>query len=201
MLKKEKINIIYSKTEILILNEGIRRFNITNLCKEIMLSKKTFYKEFNSKELFLEKFYMNMMRKSYMQIIEIIQKNDSFFEKFNNISNIVQSRLPFFNNFSLDELVIKYPIIGQKIYQFKDTKILPLLTLLIKDAQKHNIVNNFEPKMMLQVFFAATSFIYKDRKSELDEKVNFKNIFEILLKGILTKRGKNFLNHKLVSIN
>ena len=204
MLSKEKTNEIYLLSERLIQEKGIAKMNISELCNSASISKKTFYRNFGSKQNFIEKFYLNMLRNAYIEVVATIQAKNSFFDKFENISNIVEKRVPFFNNNSFQLLKSKYPEAAAKINYFKSNKIIPLLTLLIEKAQQRKIINDYNPGIMINVFFGAISSIYYSQfsliKSEKKE-IKFREVFEILLGGILTKKGKNFLNHKLVNIN
>ncbi len=204
MLSKEKTNEIYLLSEKLIQEMGIVKMNISLLCNSASISKKTFYSAFGSKQNFIEKFYLNMLRNAYIEVVSIIQERNSFFDKFEKISHIVEEKIPFFNNKSIEELKSKYPEVVFKINYFKSKKIVPLLTLLIEKAQQRKIINNHRPKIMINVFFGAISSIYNSQFSliESDKKeLKFRDVFEILLSGILTKKGKNFLKYKLVNIN
>jgi AcrR family transcriptional regulator len=204
MLSKEKTNEIYLLSERLIQENGIVKMNISELCSSVSISKKTFYRNFGSKKNFIEKFYMNMLKNAYIEVISIIQAKNSFFDKFENISQIVENRIPFFNNNSFQLLKNKYPEVAVNINYFKNNKIIPLLTLLIEKAQQRKIINDYNPGIMINVFFGAISSIYYSQfsliKSEKNE-IKFREVFEILLRGILTKKGKSFLNQKLVNIN
>ena len=86
MLSKEKTNEIYLLSEKLIQEKGIAKMNISELCNSASISKKTFYRIFGSKQNFIEKFYLNMLRNAYIEVVSIIQARNSFFDKFENIS-------------------------------------------------------------------------------------------------------------------
>ncbi|MBK7105967.1 MAG: TetR/AcrR family transcriptional regulator [Ignavibacteriae bacterium] len=193
---KERENIIFNLVEVQILRNGITSLNISELCKDIGMSKKTFYKYYSNKEKFLSKFFLELLKKSYLDIILITQKKDSFFEKFEKIMQIVQTNSPFFNQNILSELKVKYPEVLKQINNFKQIKIFPLFTFLIKNAQKHNIINKFEPKTMLHLFFSiiSSNSIINTKIVNEKGKNEFTEIFQILLKGVLTKKAKNFLN-------
>lgn len=204
MLTKEKINEVYLLSEKSIQENGIVKMNISEICFSASISKKTFYRIFGSKQNFIEKFYLNMLRSAYLEVISIIQERNSFFDKFEKISQIVEKRIPFLNNKTFTEIKSKYPKIAIKISYFKSNKIIPLLTLLIEKAQQRKIINNHDPIIMINVFFGAISSIYNPQFSFIENEKNdvkFKEVFEILLSGILTKKGKSFLKYMLVSTN
>ena len=204
MLPKEKIETINSLVEKLIIADGISNLNISALCASVSTSKKTFYKSFGSKEKFIEKFYLDMLRSAYINVIQIIQEGNSFFDKFEKISQLVEKRIPLFNNKSMEELKKYYPEVSLKINYFKSNKIVPLLTLLIEKAQQRKIINEFDTQLLINIFFSSVSTIYNEKNNFIEYKkteLKFREVFEILLSGILTKKGKSFLNHKLVNIN
>ncbi|MBI1931275.1 MAG: TetR/AcrR family transcriptional regulator [Ignavibacteriales bacterium] len=196
MIAKDKKYKLYAQTGEIILSKGINRFNISYLCKNTSISKKTFYKDFSSKQDFLAKFYLDLLHKSYYEIISTIQNNNTFFEKFENIAKIVQKRSVYFNVNILSVIEEKFPEVLVQINNFKQNRILPLFTLLIENAQKHNMINNFDPKTILNLFFSIISShsIITTKREISDTKTEFTEIFQILLKGVLTKKGKNFLN-------
>ncbi len=197
MKSKEKIKKIYDLAEEHILKEGITRLNISNLCSCLEMSKKTFYKEFQSKEQFIKNLYLKNLSNSYLEVICIIQKKNSFFEKFEGISKIVERGLPLFNNNAILELYGKYPQIVSQINSFKEQRIIPMFVLLIKKAQEHKIINNFEPRIIFDIFYLTISSIQATENKQIvtQRNIGFNDVFNILLKGVLTRKGKNFINY------
>lgn len=63
MFTKNKLNTIYNYAEKIIMNEGIRKLNISDMCTNLGISKKTFYLEFESKENFIRKFYFKKIKR------------------------------------------------------------------------------------------------------------------------------------------
>ncbi len=97
-----------------------------------------------------------------------------------------------------------YPDVSLKINYFKSSKIIPLLKLLIVKAQQRKIINDFDPQILINIFFGSISTIYNEQNNFIENQntdLKFREVFEILLSGILAKKGKSFLKHKLVSIN
>jgi hypothetical protein len=145
-----------------------------------------------------------MLRSAYINVIQIIQERNSFFEKFEKISQLVEKRIPLFNNKAMEELKKFYPDVSLKINYFKSSKIIPLLKLLIVKAQQRKIINDFDPQILINIFFGSISTIYNEQNNFIENQntdLKFREVFEILLSGILAKKGKSFLKHKLVSIN
>ena len=79
------------------------------------------------------------------------------------------------------------------------SKILPLINLIINHSKKHKIINNISNELIIKLFnhslTTATdkSFLIHNN---LTQEAVFKTIFNILLNGMLTKKGK-----KLLTIN
>lgn len=204
MLSKEKINEINNLAEKLISENGISNLNISQLCFSASISKKTFYKYLGNKKIFIEKYYLNMLRNAYIDVIQIIQERNSFFDKLEKISQLVEKRVPLFNNKVMTELKNNYPEVSLKINYFKSNKIIPLLTFLITKAQQRKIINDLDPQILINILFGSISTIYYEQNNFIEIQktdLKFREVFEILLGGILTKKGKSFLKHKLVSIN
>jgi hypothetical protein len=195
-------NELYNYAEITIRNETLRKINISEMCKNFGISKKTFYKEFESKENFIRKFYFKKLSEAYISLVSTIQKQDTFAEKIINISQVIENSIPIFNSNKLNEVAEIYPKVFERLINFKNNRVVPLFNLMISSAQKHNIINNYNSSIMLQVFFSVISSIHDSKRTlSIGENIKFNDVFQILLNGILTKKGKSFLSNKLVNIN
>lgn len=188
-MKLETINRIFEMAEETILRKGIQGLNISGMCIQLGISKKTFYKNFRNKEEFIERIYLKMLKSTYNEVIYVLQTKRPFIVKFELISNEIEKRIPFFNYKALRELKKKYPNITLKIDYFKNNHIIPLLTLLIKKAQHKNIINNFNPKILINVFLATINSIYINEYHFRGNEIKVKEVFKLLLIGVLKKKG------------
>ena len=203
MVNQEKKNLIFFNAEENIKKYGLKYFRITQLCIDIHISKRTFYKIFCSKEELIKELYLNMLIGSYEDVIFILQAKTSFINKIEDISNIIEKRFYLFNNDSMDDLENSYPSVFLEVSSFRNERIKPLLILLIKKAQKHKIINDFEPELLIDLFFVSITSIFTEKLRNMENGNNqyqFRDIFNLILNGLLSKRGKSSLNYKLTKL-
>jgi AcrR family transcriptional regulator len=201
MLRQEKRNLILATAEKNIKIYGLSYFRISQLCTDIHISKRTFYKIFDSKEEFLKELYLNMLITSYEAVVFILQAKTSFIKKIEDISKIIEARFKLFNNDTMAELKKLYPSIYLEVEFFQNERIKPLFMLLIKKAQKHKIINDFEPKFLITLFFEIITSMFTENLRNVSNGKNsycFRDVFDLVLNGLLTKKGKSILNYNLL---
>ena len=93
----------------------------------------------------------------------------------------------------------EFPSIWFEILVARKRKFIPLLNLLINHSKKHRLIIEF-PNELLIKYFSVSLGLLSAKKTlnnfSLSYDKTFNDLFEILLNGILTKKGK-----KLLAIN
>jgi hypothetical protein len=201
MKNQEIKNRIFFYAKEYIKKYGLRTFTTTHLCKNLNISKKTFYKIYNSKEELIGELFLDTLIGSYENVVVILQAKTSFISKIGDISFIVENQFQLFNNNTMTELKKLYPSIYFEVDNFRNKRIKPLLVLLIEKAQKHKIINEFEPKFLITLFFSIITSIFTENLKNTGSKNKqylFRDVLNLILSGLLTKRGKSILNYNLL---
>lgn len=178
---------------------GYQKIILDEITVDLAISKKTIYKEFSTKEELLNFVFLGELTKVYQKLVMLVQEKSSMFNKVEKLADLVVSYIILFNEESLQKLKKEFPDIWKKIVSFRMSKILPLINLIINHSKKHKIINNISNELIIKLFnnslTTATDKNFLVHNNLTQESV-FKTIFNILLNGMLTKKGK-----KLLTIN
>lgn len=181
-------------------NNGFRNFAIDQIANELHISKKTIYKYFRTKEELIRTVLIKQLTIAYREVVTIIQAQSNIVEKFIDLSNIVEEYFTVFNEESLKRLKYHFPQLADYIEQFRSNRILPLISLLLKLGKKKSLILDIHEEIILKVFSSSLGAI-AESKSDPSFKISynqvFRQAFNMLLNGILTKKGKQLLNYKL----
>ena len=181
-------------------NHGFRNFALENIASELHISKKTIYKYFRTKEELIRAVLIKQLTVAYREVVTIIQAQSNIVEKFIDLSNMVEEYFTVFNEESVKRLKYHFPQLADYIEQFRLNRILPLVSLLLKLGRKKNLILDMPDEIILKVFSSSLGAIAEsksDSTSKFSYHQMFRQAFNMLLNGILTKKGKQLLNYKL----
>ena len=181
------------------MNTGYQKIILDEITVDLAISKKTIYKEFSTKEELLNFVFLGELTKTYQKLVMLVQEKSPMFDKVEKLANIVANYILLFNEESLQKLKKEFPDIWKKIIFFRACRVLPLINLIINHSKKHKIINNNSNELLLKLFSnSLTTATDKSflMHSNLTQESVFKTIFNILLNGMLTEKGK-----KLLTIN
>lgn len=182
-----------------IINAGYQKIILDEITADLAISKKTIYKEFSTKEELLNFVFLGELTKAYQKLVILVQEKSLMFNKVEKLADLAASYIILFNEESLQKLKKEFPDIWKKIVSFRMSKILPLINLIINHSKKHKIINNISNELIIKLFnnslTTATDKSFLIHNNLTQESV-FKTIFNILLNGMLTPKGK-----KLLTIN
>jgi len=181
------------------ITNGYKKIILDEITVDLAISKKTIYKEFSTKEELLNFVFLGELTKTYQKLVMLVQEKSPMFDKVEKLADLVASYIILFSEESLQKLKKEFPDIWKKIVFFRMSKILPLINHIINHSKKHKIINNISNELVINLFnnslTTATdkSFLIHNN---LTQEAVFKTIFNILLNGMLTRKGK-----KLLTIN
>lgn len=179
--------------------EGFSSIPIKDIAADLNVSKKTIYKEFGSKHKLIETTIMSMLSEAYYNVIYVVSNESPFVEKFYTIFDTVEENLKAFDDISLAELKKTHPKIWVKVARFRKYNIIPLLRLLITGGIKKGVLNDYPIELYLKLIYGAITEVTKRNAKPI--VCEFDQLLKIILNGALTKKGKKFLNYKLVNVN
>lgn len=181
------------------LTDGYEIITMDTISSKLKFSKKTIYKYYNSKEDLFRNIIFSDIKNTYQKLVILLQANDSMFEKVNRLYEIIRNHIILFNDESLVKMKKEFPQLWKEILLFRKKKVLPLINVLLDHSKKHFIISNYPNELIIKLFSSALSLsTYKKVAIQKNGECHSASdmIFEILLNGILTKKGK-----KLLAIN
>jgi AcrR family transcriptional regulator len=182
------------------LEKGYQNYRVADLASELNIIKKTFYKHFRNKEDLVREVLTKYLRDAYTTVVTIIQAKSNVVEKFLSLSKMVEIYFKIFNETSIARLKQYQPQLAVQINEFRSNRVIPLIKLLLKIGSRKKLIINIPPEIILQTFTAALGSIIDNKfigTTDYSFRHTFKYAFYMLLNGILTKKGKQYLNHKI----
>jgi AcrR family transcriptional regulator len=170
------------------------------MASELHLSKKTIYKYFRTKEELIRVVLIKQLTVAYREVVTIIQFQSNIIEKLMNLSIVVEQYYSVFNETSIERLKHKFKELADYVEQFRIHRIIPLINLMLRDGKTKKLILDIPDEIIIKVFTSALGAIAKsktDNSSNYSYHQTFRQAFDILLNGILTKDGKQLLNYKL----
>jgi len=179
---------------------GYKKILVNKIISELGISKKTFYQNCSSKEFLIDEILFGFIQDAYVEVIRILSTKSDFIEKYNSIFEIVEKHITVFNDSSLRALRKDYPKIWWKIIRFRKKKILPLLRLLLNYSKKKKIIHEYDSGFLIEFAYSSmNNALFITKKKKYKNGKAFYDSYQIILNGILTKKGKKFLNYKSIS--
>lgn len=182
------------------MRDGFHNISMDEVANLLHVSKKTIYKHFYSKEMFITKIMVENLSSAYQVIVSVIQAKSNIIEKFLKLSEMVEKRFPLFNETSLNNLNYHFPQLANDIKNYKNKRIIPLIKILLRIGKKKKLIIDIPDDIVLKIFTSALSSIIQP---EFIDSINysyhetFGYTFNMLLNGVLTKKGKQILINKI----
>lgn len=209
MTKELKIHMTKSELEEKLINllsekfssNGFEKFSLDELASELHISKKTIYQSFSTKEDLLRKLLIEKLNFAYTVVVSNIQAQTNIVDKFIELSKMIQDHFVLFNDSSLTRLKHYHPKLADEIISFKNERVIPLIKLLLRVGRKQKIILSIHDEIIIKVFTASLSSISQMKKgyNRIEYQKTFEAAFEMLLNGILTKKGKQLLINKRIN--
>ena len=182
-----------------LMSDGYKKITLEEITSNLAISKKTVYKVFSSKEELARSIFIGELNNAYNGLIQVLQEKSSIVTKIEKLSKIIENYIRLFNETSLNNLRKEFPGLWKEIVLFRKERVLPLINVFLNHSKKHNLIVDYDNELIIKLF--STSLTISTEKSNLKNKKStyqyvFQSIYEILLNGIMTKKGK-----KLLAIN
>lgn len=175
--KEELLNIAYNK----FITQGYQNTSIDEIISEAKIAKGTYYYYFESKEKTLEEVINMVVEKMTNKAKAILELNLPLEQKF---INVILSFKPEINEENLTE-VINLPeniIMHEKVNKKVIQNAVPILTQIVEEGNKHEILNCTEniPEKIKITLMLSSSLFDDGNYNEADIKV-YIDIVESLL--------------------
>lgn len=177
----------------LFLSHGFYRTPVDSIAAELQISKKTIYKYFPSKEKLLNEITNNMISGYNKKIKLILDSELDSVAKFSKLFEYYSVQMRTISDKWMKDVKLHSPKIWKKIEEFKYNHIYAIMSQLLEQGKKENLVVDAPLDMVIEAITAVTrhllspDFVHYNRYSHQDI-IEF--IFDSYLTGLLTDKGR-----------
>lgn len=174
------------------LNEGFAKISIETICKDLRISKKTFYKYFNSKEDLINQMIILLSSHVEENLFKITNSEKNSINKMIDIILLIINVIPKFSDKWLYDIKNVYPLIWNKIDNIRSINIKKKLSVIIKQGKAENLIKDYPDEIIITLILEAIrkivnpEFILQNNLSFIQAAYY---IYDLILSGILTNKG------------
>jgi len=175
------------------LNNGFYKTSMDQLAGGMKISKKTIYKFFPSKHSLLEKVMLTFQMKIKTDLDEITNSDKYLVEKLHLVSAYFAKFSLKINKKLLNDIFNHQPELWKKIDNFRSNVIERVWGKLISEGKEEGLIIDKSSKIIVGVILSALTGIINPKfliQNNLSVNKAFKETFSIIIKGILTEKGK-----------
>ncbi len=177
----------------LFLSQGFHRTPVDSIASELQISKKTIYKYFPSKEKLLNEIANNMISDYNKRIKHILDSELDSVAKFNKLFEYYSAEVRTISDKWMKDVKLHSPKIWKKIEEFKYNHIYAIMSQLLEQGKKENLVADYHFDLVIEAITAVTGHLlspdYKHyHKYSHQDIIEF--IFDSYLTGLLTDKGR-----------
>jgi len=181
---------------------GFSKVPMDDIASGLRISKKTIYKSFGQKEDLVRKLLIDKLNFAHAVIVANIQAQTNVVDEFVEFSKMIKDYFVIFKGESLNRLKHYHLKLANEIITFKNERVIPLIKLLLRDGRRQKIILDIEDEIIIRAFTSSLSSIAEKKNNgndNLSYHIAFITAFNMLLNGILTKKGKQLLINKRIN--
>ncbi|MFQ6673864.1 MAG: TetR/AcrR family transcriptional regulator [Fidelibacterota bacterium] len=172
--------------------EGVRFFTVESLAAKLGMSKKTIYKFFPTKEILLERivdFFTGLMARKFRSIIA---SRENPVLKFVTIMEFILSQIGRFSMEKVAEIKNRYPILWNKIEEFRLERIEDFYAILSECQQQGYVRSTIDVHVAATLYMNIINSTFQPEffiKNNLAPRDAVKTFVRMITEGLFTGRG------------
>ena len=190
MGEKEKILSFASEK---FMRDGFYKVTMDEIAHEMRISKKTIYKHFSSKQALVESTVESLMHTLKNSLSKITDQNFSAIVKLNNSSSFLIKAAFQVSDKWLSDLKLHSPHLWEKVDKFRKVTFISNFSKIVDQGKKEGTIVDKPNILIITIMLAAIrSVINPDflLNNNISAKQAGKIAFDIIISGILTKKGR-----------
>lgn len=187
-----------------IISNGFYKTSMDEISRDLNISKKTIYKYFPSKEELVTKVIMSIINKISRNVDLIITSDVNAVEKIVNLMKLITKNYVKLSNKLIFDVRYHMPSLWDKIDKLRTKKIQHNLSIIIEQGKKEGLFKDMYAPIILSMFTSSVREVASPEfltQHPVAGGNAIKTIFEIILNGILTDKGKNFFHQSMIEVN
>ena len=177
--------------------QGFYKTSMDEISSELRISKKTIYKFFDTKEDLVSQIINYSLENDEIILDEIINSVDNVIIKFIRIMSYLQMRFSELSEYWLRDLQIHIPKKWEALDEFRVIKVNSVMKKLIEQGKREKSIKNLDSSLIIEITISSMRMILRNdflTKNKLTVVDAYLQIFDLLLNGILTEKGKRMYN-------
>lgn len=193
---KSKRRIIEKASELFLVH-GYSRVTMDEICKWLVMSRKTMYKYFANKEMLLEEVLLNRSQCKGAALDAILQDNSlDFMQRFRKMIEYISKETPKETIYFMQDVKTNAPQIWKKLVEMRNHDIPIRMGNFLKDGMKKGIIKkNIQADIFIRMHLAAVNELMNP-ETILELGYNVGELIEamdsILFFGIIDQNSPNF---------
>jgi len=191
--EKEKI---LDYTEEKFFKDGFYKTSMDLLAAEMRMSKKTIYKFFPSKEELVKAITNRFKNRMKGIIVPLLNSDKNAVEKLIGLITILSKTTTKISMRLLDDMQKHFPLIWKEIDKFRTEMMFNNITRVIDQGKKEGLIANYPTPIIMNIFVSSIRATVNPEfvvHNNFSLTVSAQTTFKIILRGILTEKGKKFL--------
>lgn len=169
---------------------GFARVSVEEITSALGMSKKTFYKNFESKEDLVHQSVLRITGDIGRQIDAVVAADHPFVVKLNGLVSVLHTRFSKFSTPMLRDVQIHAPATWAYIQEFRRTKIIAVWGRLIEQGQREGFIRAaIDPRLLLLSMIGVVESVVNPQtlaNESFSTEQAMKGIIDMLFRGILT---------------
>jgi AcrR family transcriptional regulator len=181
----------YSKE--LFFKEGFYKITMDTVASDLRISKKTIYKNFNSKESLIKSIVQSVKAEISENLDQIISSKDNSVLKLIGINQLLGKLLMKLNDKWINDLKVYLPELWNEIDEFRTKRLYAAFSSIISKGQEEELIKGYPADMMVMIFLSTLRGVVNN-EFLLNSRYSYKDAvgtsLQVLFSGILTAKGK-----------
>lgn len=169
---------------------GFARVSVEEITSALGMSKKTFYKYFESKEDLVHQIVLRITGEIGLQIESIVTTDNPFVLKLNGLISVLHTRFSKFSTPMLRDVQIHAPATWAYIQEFRRTRIIAVWGRLIEQGQREGFIRpTIDPRLLLLSIIGVVESVVNPQtlaNESFSTEQAMKGIIDMLFRGIFT---------------
>ena len=188
--EQKRIELIARK---IFLKNGFHKTSMDEIAKELKVSKKTLYKYFSTKEELIRTIQTGLEKEVRQNLEEIISSKDNTIVKLRKLSNFISDLFLKVGIKWAEDLSTYYPQIWSEFEKRRSENIVNTFARILSQGKKENLIVDKPNELIVQTITSGLQGVINPDfliRSNYSLYEAFNITFDILISGILTKKGR-----------
>ncbi len=172
--------------------DGVKGFTVESLAKDLVMSKKTIYKFFPTKEILLQKIFQYIMTALAGHFTKIRGKDINPLDKFVYVMTEITQTISRVSIVRINEMKARYPVIWKDIEAFRLARRTDFFQIMEEAQQQGLVRQELNLEMTATLFMNIINDVFQPEffiSNQLAPKEVIELFRDIFLRGIVTQKG------------